>query len=131
MERELLVNGLITPDGTILITHYVHDYVTYTDKNGEWYMIDGGPCDYGTRTSVNKEEAKRIKVYSNDKHELIREYLEWGTYGKSGKEPHKYVPLKNLEIDHIKAILKTQTHIKDNFKKILKNELKFRKKHNL
>lgn len=126
MERTLLVNGLKTPDGTILITHYGHDYVTYTDKNGEWYMIDGGPFDCGTRTSLNKEKAEVIKVYSDDPHSLIREYLEWGTYGKSGTEPHRYVPLKSLEEDHIEAILRTQTHLTNDFRTILKNELKYR-----
>lgn len=126
MDRILLVNGLKTPDGTILISHFVHDYVEYTDKNGEWYMIDGGPCEYGTRTSLNKEKATPIKVYSDDSHELIREYLEWGTYGKSGKEPYKLVPIKSLELDHINAILTTQHQIKDYFREILKNEIKYR-----
>lgn len=131
MGKELLVNGLITPDGTVLISHYGHDYVTYTDKNGEWYMIDGGPSEYGTRMSLNVEKAKVLKIYSNSKHSLIREYLEWGTYGKSGKEPHKYVALKDLELDHIKAILETQKHISETFRKILKKEIKFRQKNKL
>lgn len=37
--------------------------------------------------------------------------LLWGTYGKSGREPLKYVYLTDCEDDHLKAILKTQKQV--------------------
>lgn len=39
MERKLLVNRIQTPDGTILTSKSVHDYVTHTDANGEEYIL--------------------------------------------------------------------------------------------
>jgi hypothetical protein len=39
--------GMLTRDGTILVSKYRHDYVTYTDTvDGGFYMIDGGQEDY-------------------------------------------------------------------------------------
>ena len=35
----------------------------------------------------------------------------WGTYGKSGKDPIKYVKLCDCETDHLQNILKTQNHL--------------------
>ena len=58
--RKLIQNKWQTPDGTILISKHRHDYVEYTDKNGDYYMIDGGN-DY-VRKSVNKKK-KSIKDF--------------------------------------------------------------------
>ena len=127
MKKIVLVNGLITPDGTELISHHVHDYVSYKDKNGEVYFIDGGPYEYGIRQSINKEQGKRIFLYSTDNHEDIRNYFEWGTYGKEGKDKFRYVKLKDMTIEHINNILKSQFHIEETIAEIFKNELKFRK----
>ncbi len=62
-------------------------------------------------------------------HEVIREIQTWGTNGPGGTMKRKDIFLKDLLTDHIKAILKTQKHIKGTkLEKILKEELKFRKK---
>lgn len=60
-------------------------------------------------------------------HEIIREVFTWGTYGKHGLEPKHDVLLKDMTIDHIKAILKTQTHIPNNIRSNFENELTWRK----
>lgn len=56
----------------------------------------------------------------------IREILFWGTYGKNGDQPLKYIQLKNLDTDHIQAIIDTQKQLSD--KKYFIEELEFRKK---
>jgi hypothetical protein len=61
-------------------------------------------------------------------HEVIRGIQTWGTYGKKGTFGKKDIFIKDLLTDHIKAILKTQEHISDELRDVLKNELKFRKK---
>ena len=62
-------------------------------------------------------------------HEVLREIQTWGTLGKDIDEERKYVQIKYLSTDHIKAILKTEKHIFDTkLHKILKDELVFRKK---
>lgn len=62
-------------------------------------------------------------------HEIMRGIQTWGTNGKhgSGKYEEKYI--KDLETSHIKAILKTQKHIKGtSIERVLKNELLLRDK---
>jgi hypothetical protein len=59
----------------------------------------------------------------------VRDWMAWGTYGKSGKERLKYVILKNMSDEHIQAILDTQWHIKGTFyEKHFRKELEKRKR---
>ena len=126
MEPILLVSAIITPDGTVLESTHRHDYQTYTDANGEEYMIDGG-TDY-IRRSVNKERATDAFVYTNDPHEVIREAFKWGTYGKYGEQPLEMKLLKSLDTEHIEAILRTQTQLKSHITKVFEDELDYRNK---
>lgn len=126
----VLANVMITPDGTVLQSFTGHDYKTHDDKNGEHYMIDGGNSYYG-RSSVNVVEPTRIFVTTDSPFELIHEWMHWGTRGKSGRDPLKYVPLKDLEVDHIQAILETQTHIGSGVRKAFLAELAFREANTL
>ena len=42
--------------------------------------------------------------------------LMWGTYGKSGKEPLRSLPLTECETDHLQAILRTERwHLTDEY----------------
>ena len=125
-EARIVSNRIRTPDGTILESMHRHDYVTYVDKNGKEYMVDGG-LDYLRRIVHDDAPHQELSVYSNQSHNLIREVFRWGTRGKDGRQPLKYVPLKDLTTDHIVAILETQTHISDYIRKIFSDELDFRK----
>lgn len=122
--KTLLVNAIITPDGTRLESLHRHDYQTHIDANGEEYMIDGG-LDY-VRRSINKQPAIDAFVYTDDGHDVIREQFLWGTYGKNGDQPLQMKPLKSLDKEHIEAILKTQTHLKDHIRKVFEDELEYR-----
>jgi hypothetical protein len=62
------------------------------------------------------------------KGELVRDWMEWGTYGITGKEPLKWVILKNMSDEHIQAILDTQYRISSFYRKEFERELRFRKK---
>jgi hypothetical protein len=104
-----------------------HDYRTYVDANGLEYMVDGG-LDYLRRNVHENAPAEELSVYSDDSHELIREAFKWGTRGKDGRQPLKYVPLKDLTTDHIQAILKTQDHIQQYIRNIFLDEMIFRTK---
>lgn len=62
-------------------------------------------------------------------HEVIRNIQTWGTNGKHGAGKYEEKYIKDLETSHIKAILKTQAHIKKtSIEKVLQNELKLRDK---
>ena len=74
MEKRLILSQIQTPDGTILRSMHQHDYVTYIDKNGETYMLDGGN-EY-QRYSINKEPFKDLSIWSDAPFEIIREYSQ-------------------------------------------------------
>jgi hypothetical protein len=110
-------------DGTVLNSHSRHDYITHTDAIGEFYFLDGGLIYI--RHSGNME---CMCVYSTDPHDKIRDNFEWGSYGKSGKEELHYIVLKDINDDHLCAIIKTQTHLDTHIMKIFTDEVTYRSK---
>ena len=122
--QEILSNRMRTPDGTILESHYRHDYVTHTDANGKEYMLDGG-LDY-VRSSANGDE-HLLTIYTDYPHELIRLHAKWGTYGKQGDQPLRYVTIADLNPYHLRAILDTQQkNMRPALYKVMRDEVKFR-----
>ncbi len=122
MTRHIILNKMITPDGTVLISRHVHDMVSHTDSiTGEEYITDGG-TEY-LRRSTNEIPAIDATVYDDDPFEIIREHFQWGTRGPIGNLPLKYVTLKDMTADHIRAILETQTHIRPHIKHLFVMEL--------
>lgn len=101
--RNLLVNAIRTPDGTIIQSLHRHDYVQHLDANGHTYAVDGGR-DYRRRIGSIGDCAEEC-VYTDDNHELIRERVKWGSYGKEGTSTLHVSPVKDLSSDHIKSIL--------------------------
>ena len=81
---KILRNIIRTPDGTLLESKTVHDYITHKDENGELYINDGGKAYL--RRSVNIEPYEDLTIYDTDEIEKIREHFLWGTYGKTGNE---------------------------------------------
>lgn len=123
MDKYIIYNALITPDGTLLESRNRHDYRIYRDANGKEYMLDGGK-DY-VRSSANGDEVY-LTVYSTSPHEEVRKYFEWGTFGKNGVGPFQLKKLKDLTTNHINAILDTQKHIAGSTREILERELNYR-----
>lgn len=124
----LVVNRWITPDGTILHSKYRHDFISYYDAEGKYYMLDGGIEGY-TRVSGN---IVSLCLYEDDEHIEIRKYFCWRTYGKDGNEPGRWVTLDSMSTDHIEAILDTQRHIWGTVvEDVFKNELEYRERNNL
>lgn len=123
--KQIISNKIRTPDGTILESFHRHDYKTYVDKNGLEYMVDGG-LDYLRRNVHEGAPAEELTVYADCPFETFRQEKKWGTRGKDGKQPLKFVPLKDLSIDHIQAILDTQFHIPQWVREGFEQELQFR-----
>ena len=120
----ILSNRMRTPDGTILESAFRHDYVTYTDANGKEYMLDGG-LDY-VRSSANGDE-EMLTVTSDDSHEVIREVVKWGTYGKDGDAPLRNVTIAGLNPYHLRAILDTQQrNMRPALYKVMQDEVEYR-----
>ena len=120
----LIANRWQCPDGTVLQSMHRYDYVTHTDTlTGEVCMVDGGihGC---CRISGN---LKNLCVYSNDPHELQREFFHWGTFGVDGKQPRTFIAVKDMTTEHIEAVLETQDRIAPEIKELFLNELVYRK----
>lgn len=93
----ILVSKMITPDGTELYSRHRHDFVSYIDKNGKRYILDGG-VDY-TRSSLNGDE-KFIKITTEDDFEVIRnEFSRYNRYSGT------YVKLKDIDNSWLENII--------------------------
>lgn len=127
MEKQLVYNAIRTPDGTVLESRHRHDYVSHTDKNGDYYSTDGG-MDYLHRT-VNDIPAEDLSLYDDAPHEVIREYLSRGSRGIDGAEPLKYVLMKNINDDWLDAIIVYENEHRPNnpYLKFFVVEKEFRK----
>lgn len=96
-EKFLILNRWRTPDGTILTSRYRHEYVEHTDKNGEYYFVDGG-SDY-IRVSVNNEKMTDMCVYSDSPFDEIRRIMVRGTFSEDSKPI--FIPLCNMSNPHL------------------------------
>jgi len=100
--NKIIQNALQTPDGTIIISRDVHDYQSH-----EEYFVDGGHeyIRYGYPFG-GMYNFIPLFLYENDSFEKKKNNLVWGTYGKSGKEPLKWVKFINCNTQHLENILK-------------------------
>ena len=120
----ILSNRMKTPDGTILESRHRHDYVTHLDANGKEYMLDGG-LDY-VRSSANGDE-QLLTICNDDPHEVLRVLVKWGTYGKNGDEPLKYVTIADMDPYHLRACLDTQQKtMRPEMYKVMQDEVEYR-----
>lgn len=125
IEQSIMANRIQTPDGTVLQSFNRHDFKIHVDKvTGETYGVDGG-CDYLRRIG-SVRECKELSVYSDDSHDVIREAMHWGTRGRGGTEPLRYIALKDMTSDHIQACLDTQPRMHPHFRKAMEDELEYR-----
>lgn len=97
-----------------------HDFITCACGSTS---VDGGK-DYQRILGNNWKD---ISVTTDDPFEAQRELFTWKTYGKTGTEEPKIIPLKDLTSEHIRKIIDTQWHIKGTWvEELMKKELEFR-----
>lgn len=125
--KQLIANKWQCPDGTILHSKTGWDFVWHQDASGEYFAVDGG--NRYSRVAGDISKLKNLCVYEDDPHEIIRENFTWKSFGKDGKQPAKYILLKDITDEHLSAILDTQWHIVGTYvEKILKDEVAYRGK---
>lgn len=130
MERLLIYNAIQTPDGTVLVSRYRHDYNSHKDKNGFTYSVDGGMSYVRRGFEVNSPNAKELSCYIPDTpFEEAVKLAAWGSYGKNGNEKLHYIPICDMETKHIEIILKTQKPM-EQIKILMEWELERRKNDN-
>jgi hypothetical protein len=99
-----IYNAIQTPDGTVLCSRHRHDHVTYIDKNGKHYMVDGG-LEYQRRSSNGDEKNVSLSVF--DDLLKIRELVVWGrNFDENMKRlpATEWVLIKDLTDDHLDAL---------------------------
>ena len=116
----LIANRIRTPDGTILQSFHRHDFNSYTQADGTTYFVDGGLAYQRIGGSTMPIDAS---VYEGAPHEVAREVFHWGTRGILGDQPVKFKPLKDLDTDHIEAILDTQHQVPQYLRNLFEAEL--------
>lgn len=126
----IIRNAIKTPDGTIIESIHRHDYKTHDDKlTGAQYMVDGG-MEYLRYSIYGHPKEETLFLSANSDYELVRKHFKWGSRGKDGKNPIKFIPLYMMGSNHIKAILDNNiASIKYIY--LFNKELLYRKKHNI
>ena len=121
---KVILNSIQTPDGTILTSRHRHDYKEYQDKNGKFYMVDGGH-EYSRTIEHEDAPYTDLRVYEDDPFEKVRDAMEWGTYGKKGDKPLHYKKLKDMSNAHIEAII-MEGHGSQWVRDLMRKELLYR-----
>lgn len=124
---KILLNAIKTPDGTILSSRHVHDFVTHTDTvTNKLYGVDGGPEYLKRIGEVN--DCEELSIADNTNFEVVRERFHWGAFGKDGTEKRVNRRLKDLSDDHLQAILKNINFPENSYtKKWFSKEVDYRK----
>ena len=122
--KELIVSRIKTPDGTILTSKSVHDYVSHEDTNGEFYFLDGG-TDY-QRMTVNTQQAEDLSLFTDDPFEEIRNALY--IYNRSLGD---WQLLKDLDQTLLQNLLenKKRANKNDKYAQMYQKEIEYRNKH--
>lgn len=111
IDKEILVNKIKCPDGTILESRYQHDYQCHVQEDEREYFVDGG-LQY-QRVGSSDDEFTNLAVYSTDSHDKIRDNFVWGrSMDKNGKllPEVEYIKLKNLTDDHVETLVYFTLH---------------------
>lgn len=103
----IIRNGIRTPDGTEIFSQHRHDYVSHKDKNGSTYGVDGG-LYYLRRSYTNKDYTDLSVRLGDVTLDEAAKIATWGTCGKDGKEPLRYIPIAEMTLDHLEAVLASQ-----------------------
>jgi len=107
----------------ILWSRTTHDYEEY-----KGYSVDGG-TDYSLISipeDKTLDDIESLEIYDDEPIESMMKKLLWGTYGKDGNQPLKYVKLFECETDHLHNILKSQ-RISDYYKSVINYILEYRR----
>lgn len=124
MTKQLLHNSIQCPDGTILTSKSQHGYQEHTQEDGRWYMVDGG-LSYARRSMT--EGQIDLSVYTDDPHLLIREHMEWTSYGIDGKGSAEVSKIKDITGSHLIALVEwTEEGYPDYIHKVFVDELEYR-----
>lgn len=102
---KILYNAILTPDGTLLESLTRHDYKIHQDTtDGKHYAVDGG-TEYLRRGE--RGDSVELSVIDDGSMDIseVRKHFRWGTYGKDGTDPLRFVRLMDMDDDHVEIVL--------------------------
>lgn len=103
MDKQIVYNSVTCLEcNETIVSYYRHDYKTCECPNGA--MVDGGTA-YLRYGAMDMSKIKLFAVYADDDYELVRKYATRGSRGVDGKQPLKWIPLCDMEDDHLEAVL--------------------------
>lgn len=113
--------------GKTIMSMHRHDYVLCGCPNET--MADGG-TDYIRCGGKDMTLVEPRPVYLSDGFDLCRGVPIWGTRGKDGDKPLRYISLSEMSDGHIRAIVDVY-EMHQWRKKLFEEELEYRKKQNI
>ena len=108
---------------TTLTSMHRHDYQFCTCDNHTF--IDGG-TDYQRCGGKDMEAVNIDSVYLSDGFDKCRTVPIWGSYGKNGDEPLKWMSVSEMTDEHLEALL--HYNVEEWRKDLMKQEIEHRKK---
>lgn len=100
----LIQQAVRLPNGIILNSVHVHDFIEWQDAEGNEVFMDGG-THYCRRTeNFPGIGCTDLTIDADEPFDAICDKLVWGTMGKDGKGPMKWVLVKDMELDHLNAV---------------------------
>lgn len=108
LEQIVLSTATCKKCGDVLISRHRHDYVMCTCDNKT--MLDGG-TEYQRYGGVDLSLVDLSgTIYLTDGFEKCRKAPIWGSYGKNGDEPLKFMSVSEMETEHLEAVIKELGH---------------------
>jgi len=113
--------------GDIITSYNTHDFKECSCKK---VSVDGG-LSYLRRGFHEPSDYEDLSLNEDSTFEVIRENLHWGTSGKSGNEPLRYIPISQMTNEHIMNILRKTEQGGNKIRKFLAMEWEYRKQNNI
>lgn len=120
-----VVKGKLMADGGQPNTGGYAGYSRFSG-NSVWAMVPETYAEVVTKYNAIKEtgiwamnQVKILDAPDTTTLAWVREHAIWGTRGKNGDQPLKYVRLDETESNHLEAILSTQKGISPRYKIII------------
>ena len=111
-----IIQNAVRSHNIVYRSAHRHDWVSFTDELGMEGFIDGGTDYIRISGEWTKNPFKHgvidMSLYSDSPTTDILNKLTWGTHGVNVNQPLVWRPIRELELPHLEAILRTQVGLR-------------------